>query len=62
MAKIILIQDPNNRETFYNIAHLVKIRKEATATYLFTFVNGENLRISDIDVINKVRENTDIRF
>ena len=29
---------------------------------MFCFTNGETVRVSDIDVINKVREISDLRF
>jgi hypothetical protein len=62
MSKIILIPHPDNRNIFYNANQILKIEKETTSIYWFHFVNGESIRIFDIDVINKVREVTDIRF
>ena len=62
MNKIILIPHPDKRDSFYNINHIVKIEKESLAIYWFTFLNGERVRIFDIDSINKIREYTDIRF
>jgi hypothetical protein len=62
MSKLILIPHPTERNINYNLSQVVKIVKESTAIYWFHFSNGENIRIYDIDIINKIRENTDIRF
>jgi hypothetical protein len=62
MSKIILIQHPDNRNIYYNANQIIKIEKETTSIYWFHFSNGESVRIYDIDIINKIREITDIRF
>jgi len=62
MSKIVLIPHPTIKDTFYNVNHIVKIEKEATSIYWFTFVNNDRVRFYNIEVINKVREFTDIRF
>jgi hypothetical protein len=62
MSKLILIQDPDNKGTFYNANHILKIEKESTSIYWFHFVNGESIRVFDIDTINRVRDTCDIRF
>lgn len=62
MSKIVLISHPENRNIHYNIKHIVKIIKETTSIYIFHFVNGDFIRVYDIDVINKVREYSDISF
>lgn len=60
--KIILIPHPEKKDVFYNTSQIVKIEKEAVSIYWFSFVNGDRVRFSNIEVINKVREITDIRF
>ena len=62
MSKIVLIPHPDNRKVFYNVNQILKIEKETTSIYWFHFINGESIRVCDIEVINKVREVTDIRF
>lgn len=62
MSKIILIPHPDNRNIFYNANQIIKIEKEAMSIYWFHFTNGDRIRVFDIEVINKVREITDIKF
>jgi hypothetical protein len=62
MSKTILIPHPDNKNIYYNLSQVVKIVKESTLIYWFHFSNGESVRIFDIDVIDRVRQNTDIRF
>jgi|GEM_PF-5677659 hypothetical protein len=62
MTKLVLIPHPDNRNIHYNSNQIVKIVKETGGIYWFHFTNGDIIRISDIDVINKVRETSDIRF
>lgn len=62
MGKIILIPHPTDRKINYNLSQVVKIEKESTAIYWFYFSNGESIRVCDIEIINKIRENTDIKF
>ena len=62
MSNTILIPHPDNKNIYYNLSQVVKIVKESTLIYWFYFSNGESVRICDIDVIDRVRQNTDIRF
>lgn len=62
MPKIVLIPHPDNRKIFYNANQILKIEKETTSIYWFHFINGESIRVYDIEIINRVREVTDIRF
>jgi hypothetical protein len=62
MSKIVLIPHPDNRNIFYNANQIIKIEKEAMSIYWFYFTNGDRIRVFDIEVINKVREITDIKF
>ncbi|EKT4550743.1 hypothetical protein JE952_002399 [Flavobacterium psychrophilum] len=62
MSKIFLIPHPDNKKILYNITQVVKIEKETTSIYWFEFSNGDRIRVFDIDVINKVREFSNIQF
>lgn len=62
MSKIVLIPHPDRKGVFYNASQIVKIEKEAVSIYWFYFSNGDRIRFINIEVINKVREITDIMF
>lgn len=62
MTKIVLIPHPDKKDIFYNANQILKIEKETTSIYWFQFTNGDRIRIFNTEVLNKVREITDIRF
>jgi hypothetical protein len=61
-AKIVLIPHPDNKSIFYNANQIVKVEKEAVSIYWFSFANGDRVRFFNPEVINKVRDITDVKF